>query len=381
MAPEVLFEARKQRSPLDIERILSYAIKLGASDVHLKVDRPPVIRVDGECRFAGEKDITREDMMGVIDAVMDEFEKKKFMETGDADLALNMPGVGRFRVNALKQRGTYAFVMRHVKGKIPDSRGLNLPQNAIERIAAFRRGLVLVTGTTGSGKSTSLASIINIINRSRREHIVCLEDPIEFVHEDILATVTQREIGIDTGDFKTALKALMREDPDVILIGELRDIETFEAAIHASETGHLVFSTVHTTNAMLTVDRVIDLFPANQHQQIRTQLAFQLQAILSQRLIPAKSGVGRIPAVEVMFSNPGIKSLIRENNLKQIPSAMVAGKAEYMQTFNMCLVELINDGLITEQDALNASDNQEELRMNMQGIYVTTGGGGILKKG
>ena len=172
----------------------------------------------------------------------------------------------------------------------------------------------------------------------------------------------------------------MREDPDVILIGELRDIETFEAAIHASETGHLVFSTTHTTNAMLTVDRVIDLFPPEQHQQIRTQLAFQLQAILSQRLIPAADGVGRVPAVEILFTNPGIRSLIRENNLKQIPGALVAGKVELMRTFNMSLVELIEQGLVTEQDALNASDNQEELKMNLQGIYVTTGGGGILKK-
>ncbi|HIA47577.1 MAG TPA: PilT/PilU family type 4a pilus ATPase [Candidatus Hydrogenedentes bacterium] len=380
MAPEVLSAARKTRSPLNLRRILAYAVKLGASDIHLKVDRPPVLRVDGECRFAGEKDLTQQDLLGVIDEVMDEREKERFMESGDADLALNMDGVGRFRVNVLKQRGTIALVMRHVKGKIPDARGLNLPQEAIEKIAAFRRGLVLVTGTTGSGKSTSLASIINIINRTRRDHIVCLEDPIEFVHEDILSTITQREIGIDSGDFKTALRALMREDPDVILIGELRDIETFEAAIHASETGHLVFSTTHTTNAMLTVDRVVDLFPPIQHEQIRAQLSFQLQAILSQRLIPSADGTGRVPAVEILFGNPGIRSLIRENNLKQIPGALMAGKGEHMQTFNMGLVDLVQKGLVEEEDALNASDNQEELRMNLQGIYVSTGGGGILKK-
>lgn len=381
MAPEVLYTARKQRSTMNINRILTYAIKLGASDIHLKVGRPPVLRVDGECRFAGEQSITNAEMQTIFDAIMDDAERARFMERGDADLALNLEGVGRFRVNALKQRGTCALVMRHIKGKIPDSRGLNLPQPAIERIASFRRGLVLVTGTTGSGKSTTLASIINIINRSRRDHIVCLEDPIEFVHEDILSTINQREIGIDSSDFKTALRALMREDPDVILIGELRDIETFEAAIHASETGHLVFSTAHTTNAMLTVDRVIDLFPPEQHQQIRTQLSYQLQAILSQRLIPAADGVGRVPAVEILFNNPGIRSLIKENNLKQIPSALVSGKGEHMQTFNMGLVALIQQRLISEADALNASDNQEELKMNMQGIYVSTGGGGILKKG
>ncbi|MFP6584341.1 MAG: PilT/PilU family type 4a pilus ATPase [Candidatus Hydrogenedentota bacterium] len=380
MAPEVLFAARKTRSPLNLRRILAYAIKLGASDIHLKVGRPPVLRVDGECRFAGEKGISEQEMLAIVDDVMKDREKTKFFETGDADLALNVAGVGRFRVNAFKQRGAYGIILRHVKGKIPDHRGLNLPSDAIHQIASLRRGMVLVTGTTGSGKSTSLASIINIINRTRRDHIVCLEDPIEFVHEDILSTITQREIGIDSKDFTTALRALMREDPDVILIGELRDIETFEAAIHASETGHLVFSTTHTTNAMLTVDRVIDLFPPDQHQQIRTQLSYQLKAILSQRLIPSADGAGRVPAVEIMFTNPGIRSLIRDNNLSQIPGALIAGKNDHMQTFNMSLVSLINQGLITQEDAMDASDNQEELQMNLQGIYVTTGGGGILKK-
>ena len=380
MAPETLYEARKGRATLNLERILTYAIKLGASDIHLKVSRPPVLRVDGECRFAGEQSLTEADMDGVIEDVMNVREKERFLASGDADLALNMDGIGRFRVNAFKQRGTYGMIMRHIKGKIPDHRGLNLPPDAVQKIASLRRGMVLVTGTTGSGKSTSLASIINIINRTRRDHIVCLEDPIEFVHEDIMSTVTQREIGIDSDNFKTALRALMREDPDVILIGELRDVETFEAAIHASETGHLVFSTAHTTNVMLTVDRVIDLFPPDQHDQIRTQLAFQLQAILSQRLIPSADGVGRVPAVEIMFSNPGIRALIRDNNLKQIPGALVSGQGEHMQTFNMSLVSLINQGLVAQEDAMKASDNPEELKMNMQGIYVSTGGGGILKK-
>ncbi|HIG45938.1 MAG TPA: PilT/PilU family type 4a pilus ATPase [candidate division Zixibacteria bacterium] len=299
------------------------------------------------------RNTTVKEMLAIVDDVMKDREKTKFIETGDADLALNVAGVGRFRGNAFKQRGAYGIILRHVKGKIPDHRGLNLPSDAIHQIASLRRGMVLVTGTTGSGKSTSLASIINIINRTRRDHIVCLEDPIEFVHEDILSTITQREIGIDSKDFTTALRALMREDPDVILIGELRDIETFEAAIHASETGHLVFSTTHTTNAMLTVDRVIDLFPPDQHQQIRTQLSYQLKAILSQRLIPSADGAGRVPAVEIMFTNPGIRSLIRDNNLSQIPGALIAGKNDHMQTFNMSLVSLINQGLITQEDAMD----------------------------
>ncbi|HOD49916.1 MAG TPA: PilT/PilU family type 4a pilus ATPase [Candidatus Hydrogenedentes bacterium] len=380
MAPELLFQARHGRSPLNLRRILSYAVKLGASDVHLKVSRPPVLRVDGACRFAGETPITQENMLGFLDELMTETEKLRFLETGDADLAMNMDDVGRFRVNVLKQRGTIAIIMRHVKGKIPNFRGLNLPADAVQKIADFRRGLILVTGTTGSGKSTTLAAIIDIINRSRPDHIVSLEDPIEFVHEDIMSTITQREVGIDTRDFKTALRALMREDPDVILIGEMRDVETFEAAIHASETGHLVFSTVHTTNVMLTIDRIIDLFPPAQHQQVRAQLSHQLRAIMCQRLVPAADGSGRIPAVEIMFNNPGISALIRDNNIKQIPGALVSGREDHMQTFNMSLVALTKQGLITEQDASAASDNQEEFKMNMQGIYASSGGGGILKK-
>ncbi|MBI3118500.1 MAG: PilT/PilU family type 4a pilus ATPase [Candidatus Hydrogenedentes bacterium] len=378
--PQILDIARKGRAELSLRRILTYAVKLGASDVHLKVHRPPVLRVDGSCRFAGETPLSEADMMRFLDDLMKEQEKAHYLERGDFDLGFNMEGVGRFRVNLLKQRGTPAIVMRHVKSKIPDFRGLNLPPEAIKRIADFRRGLVLVTGTTGSGKSTSLASIINIINRAHRDHIVSLEDPIEFLHEDILSTITQREVGIDTNDFKAALRALMREDPDVVLIGEMRDIETFEAAMHAAETGHLVFSTLHTTNVMLTVDRIVDLFPAAQHQQVRTQLSYQLRAIMSQRLIPSADGSGRVPAVEIMFNSPGIASLIRDNNLKQIPGALVGGRTEHMQTFNMSLVALMKAGLISEQDALANSDNQDELKMNMQGIYASSGGGGILKK-
>lgn len=381
MAPKVVLPAQKEQSRLNLRRILAYAVKLGASDVHLKVNRPPVLRVDGQCRFAGEVALTEEDLSHILDDLMDVPQKERFLERGDADLALALDDIGRFRVNVLKQRGTPAVVLRHVKGKIPDFRGLNLPEEAIKRISEFRRGLVLVTGTTGSGKSTTLAALINIINHSRRDHIVSLEDPIEFVHEDRLSTVTQREVGIDTQDFKSALRALMREDPDVILIGEMRDVDTFEAATHAAETGHLVFSTLHTTNVMLTIDRIVDMFPPDQHQQVRMQLSHQLRAVVSQRLIPSAKGNGRVPAVEIMFANPGITALIRDNNLKQIPGAIAGGRGEHMQTFNMGLVTLLEAGLIREEDAMAASDNQDELKMNMQGIYVNTGGGGILKKG
>ena len=258
------------------------------------------MRIEGAIRFAGEVPLTQEHMLGFLDEMMDEKAKEKFLETGDADLAFSLPGIGRFRVNCLMQRSTVALIMRHVKSEIPSFEELSLPEKPIHRIAQMRRGLVLVTGTTGSGKSTTLASIIDIINRTRSEHIVSLEDPIEFLHEDKKSSVTQREVAIDTKDFKTALRALMREDPDVILIGEMRDRETFEACILAAETGHLVFSTLHTTNAMTTIDRVVDIFPADQHQQVRTQMSRQLQALIAQRLLPSAAWTARCRVREAM---------------------------------------------------------------------------------
>lgn len=381
MTPENDAASRKRSGKqLTLPRILSYAVRNGASDIHLKVDRPPILRVDGKIRFVGETPLTSEHLMGYLDDLMDEGQRARFLECGDADLALDRPGTGRFRVNCLKQRGTVAIIMRHVKSRLPDLEKLYLPMEAIRHVVEFRRGLVLVTGTTGSGKSTTLAGIIDMINRVRSDHIISLEDPIEFLHEDKKSSIIQREVSIDTKDFKTALRAMMREDPDIILIGEMRDSETFQACISASETGHMVFSTLHTTNAMMTVDRIVDLFPPEQHYQVRSQLALQLRGILSQRLLPAADGKGRIPAVEVMFNTPAIASLIRDNNLKLIPNAISGGKEEGMQTFNMSLVRLVEDGLITEADALLSSDNPDELRMNLQGIYLSQSRGGILKK-
>lgn len=371
---------RSSGKQLPIEKILAYAVKKGASDIHLKVPRPPIVRIDGEIRFAGEVPLNQEDMLAYVDGIMTADQKARFLDTGDADLALSIPGVGRFRVNCLQQRGTIAIIMRHVKEKIPDLNKLHMPLAAMERISDMRRGLVLVTGTTGSGKSTTLAGIIDMINLSRSCHIVTLEDPIEFLHEDKKSSIIQREVAIDTKDFKTALRALMREDPDVILIGEMRDNETFQACISASETGHLVFSTLHTTNAMMTIDRILDLFPPDQHQQVRSQLALQLRAIVAQRLLPSLDGSGRVPAVEIMFTTSAIAALIRDNNLKLIPNAIAGGKEEGMQTFNMSLVQLVEQGLITEQEAELASDNAEELRMNLKGIYLSQGRGSILKR-
>jgi twitching motility protein PilT len=269
--------------------------------------------------------------------------------------------------------------MRYVKSRIPSFDELNLPP-ALERMAMLARGLVLITGTTGSGKSTTLAAIIDYINERKRVHIVTIEDPIEFLHSNKKSIITQREISIDTQNHLVALRAVMREDPDIILIGEMRDADTFQAAISASETGHLVFSTLHTTNVMMTIDRIVDLFPSNQQQQVRSQLSLQLRATMAMRLLPSADGKGRVPACEVMFSNPAIAALIRDNDIKQIPTAIVAGKEDGMLSFNMSLAGLIKKGLVKEEDAMWASDNPEELKMNLQGIFLSSGRGAILKR-
>ncbi len=363
-----------------LQKILSYAVKNGASDIHLTVGSPPGVRIDGVIRFINTEALTPDEMLEFTEELIpDEEERHEFLKTGDADKAFSVPGLGRFRVNLLMQRGSVGVVMRHVRGKILSFEELNLPPS-MKKIADLPRGLILITGTTGSGKSTSLAAIIDWINRRKRQHIVTLEDPIEFLHVNKKSIITQREVTIDTKDFYVALRAVMREDPDVILIGEMRDAETFQAAISAAETGHLVFSTLHTTNVMLTIDRIMDMFPSNQHDQVRSQLSMQLRASCAQRLIPSKDGKGRVPAIEVMFNNPGIAALIKENNVKQIPNALAGGKEDGMQTFNMSLADLIKRDLISKEDAMIASDNPDELTMNLQGIYLTQGRGGILKR-
>lgn len=363
-----------------LTKILSYAVKNGASDVHITVGSPPAVRIDGDIRFIEADPLTPEDTLGFVDELLlDEEKRKKFNITGDMDIAHGVPGLGRFRVNILMQRGSVGIVMRHVKGKILEFDQLHLPEN-LKDISDLHRGLVLITGTTGSGKSTTLASIIDWINQRKRFHIITLEDPIEFLHSNKRSIITQREVSIDTLDFKIALRAAMREDPDVILIGEMRDGETFQAAISAAETGHLVFSTLHTTNAMLTMDRILDMFPPDQHYQIRSQISLQLKASIAQRLVPRADGKGRVPAVEILINNPSVSALIRENNIKQLPTAIASGQKEGMQSFNNSMVTLIKKNLIKKEDALIYSDNPEELSMNLQGIYLSKDRGGILKR-
>ncbi len=317
---------------LSLHRIVAYARENKASDIHLNVSRPPAIRVQGVLRFTEIHSLTESDMMRFLGEIMTPQQKQLFLESGDADLAVSFPHLGRFRVNCYRQRGTTALSLRHIEAHVPDFQSLHLPKMAMERIADLPRGLVLVTGTTSSGKSTTLAAIIDRINATRHARIITLEDPIEYVHTDKNCSVSQREVSIDTKDFKTGLRAILREDPNVILIGELRDAETFETCLGAAETGHLVLSSLHTTNVTMTINRILDMFPPVHHAQIRSQLALQLRAVVSQRLIPSVDGKGRVPAVEVMFNEPGVASLIRDNQIERIPNVIADGGDSGMQT-------------------------------------------------
>ena len=362
-----------------LHKIVEYALRHQASDIHLKVGSPPAIRVDSALRFVPADDITEEDFKSFLHEIMPPEQQEHYLKTGDADLGVAFDGLGRFRANCYRQRGEMALILRHVQTKIPNFKSLNLPDKAMEKIAKLPRGLVLVTGTTSSGKSTTLAAIIDRINETRHGHIVTLEDPIEYVHEDKLCSVSQREVNIDTADFRTGLRAILREDPNVILVGEMRDAESVYTCLWAAETGHLVLSTLHTNNVMMTIDRILDLFPVAQHPQIRSQLALQLCAVVSQRLVPCASGKGRVPAVEVMFMNPGIATLIRENEIRLIPQLIADGTDEGMQSFNKHLLQLVKEGTITMADAEFASDSPEALKANLSGIVGSRDRGGITK--
>jgi twitching motility protein PilT len=294
-----------------------------------------------------------------------------FSQRGDLDFAYSEKGIGRFRVSVFRQRGTVSCVMRRIKTHIQSFEELHLPPQIV-RFTDLQRGLILIAGTTGSGKSTTLAAIVEYINQTRPCHIITIEDPIEFVHVDKKAVINQREIAIDTHDFNSALKTVMRQDPDVIVIGEMRDHETFMAAVSAAETGHLVFSTLHTTNIMQTIDRIVDFFPTSQQDQVRSQLSLNLKAVMCMRLIPQADGRGRVPACEVLFNTPIVRKLIKENRVTQLDTAIQQGKEEGMQTFNDSLFQLVRSSLITVDMAMDMSDNPEELQMMLQGIRLSS---------
>lgn len=358
---------------MNVNDLLKIAIERKASDLHLKVGSHPIIRIDGRLTLLTElKRLMQEDTIAMAFSMMNARQKQRFKEELEIDIAYSVPGLGRFRCNIFQQRGTVGLVLRVIPGRILTVRELMLPP-VLERISEEQRGLVLVTGTTGSGKSTTLAAMIDHINTLRTEHIVTVEDPIEFLHRDKRSIVNQREIDVDTRAFAVALRSALRQDPDVILVGEMRDYETIETALLAAETGHLVFSTLHTLDATETINRIISVFPPHHQKQIRIQLGQVLKAVISMRLMPRADGAGRVPAVEVMIVTPYIRECIEnKEKTKYIREQIALGTSQYgMQTFDQSLFQLYKSGLITLEEALRRATNPDEFRLKLQGVQFT----------
>lgn len=355
---------------MNINDLLRIAIEREASDLHLKVGNHPIIRVHGELIPLVElKRLVPEDTIAMAYSIMNNQQKEKFKKQMEIDMAYSVPGLGRFRCNIFYQRGAIGIVLRIIPSKIRTIRELLLPP-VLEDICMEKRGLVLVTGTTGSGKTTTLAAMIDYINTHRVEHIITIEDPIEYLHRDKKSIVNQREVGVDTESFATALRSALREDPDVILVGEMRDYETIETAIVAAETGHLVLSTLHTLDAPETINRIISVFPPYHHKQVRIQLASVLKAVISMRLLPRADGNGRVPAVEVMITTPFIRDcIINKEKTHLIREAIKQGVSQYgMQTFDQSLFKLYEAKLITLEEALKWASNPDELKLKIMGI-------------
>ncbi len=354
---------------IDVKELLKEAVTKGASDVHIKVKRPPIMRINRQIVITDYDVLKPEDTMNIARSITTEGQWNKLMGEHEVDFAYSENAVGRFRTNIFYQRGSIGIVMRHVRTDILSFEQLGLPK-VLEQISLFQRGIILVCGASSSGKSTTLAAVVNYINSNERRHIVTLEDPIEYLHADKESVINQREVGLDTKSFSTALKNVLRQDPDVILIGEMRDADSFTAAVGASDTGHLVLSTLHTANASQAFGRIMDLFPSNERDQVRQQVAFNLKAFICQRLIKTPDGTGVIPAVEILLNNKTVQKLVIQNKLNKIPDAIEIGRDDGMQTFNQSLFDLIKSKKITVEEGLAKSDSPEMLKMNLQGIYL-----------
>jgi len=347
---------------MDLNELLKYAVEYGASDLHLTVGRPPMVRINGRLAVSGfEEVLTPEATQSLMYSILNDEQKSKFEAENELDMSYRIPGVSRFRVNIFRQQGRVAGVFRTIGETIRSMEELGLPESAYA-LARLPRGLVCVTGPTGSGKSTTLAAMIHLINQERECHIVTIEDPIEFVHKHLNSTINQRELGSDTLSFPRALKSVLREDPDVILVGEMRDLETIAAALTLAETGHLVLSTLHTQDAAQTIDRIIDVFPPYQQEQIRVMLGGTLKGVISQILIPRADGEGRVAAREFLTVTPAIANIIREGKTHQIYSAIQTGFKEGMATMDRSLGELCKDGLITEEEGMSKATHFDEFR-------------------
>ena len=352
---------------MELDRLLRRAVELGATDVHLKIGQPPVVRRDGELGAMPDAErLTGDDLARAVDIVGASAPRRleEFRHTGDLDVAYQTDGLPRFRVNAFRQRGAISFAFRVIPKTVPNFGDLSLPPG-VRRLADEHRGLVLVTGATGSGKTTTLAAIIGHINRTRRQHIVTIEDPIEILHEDHSCIVNQREIGLDTDSFQQALRRALRQDPDVILIGELRDAETAQTALQAAESGHLVLSTMHTVDAAETLGRMIEFFPEAKQAQIRSIMAGVLRGVISQRLLPRIDG-GRVAAVEVMIANARIADLIRENRTEEISDAIAEGAFFAMQTFSQALIEHVVAGAVERDVAADAATSRHDFLVALE---------------
>ena len=357
-----------------IDDLLRMAMSFGASDLHLRAGSHPVIRVNGVLKpLSGASKLNQDETLEMAFSMMSNRQKHHFKEVFEVDVGYGVSGLGRFRVNIFQQRGTIGIVARVISDHIRNFEELGLPP-VLEKIANENRGLILLTGTTGSGKSTTLAAIVDHINAMRNSHIVTIEDPIEFLHKDKQSFVTQREVDVDTRNFAEALRGSLRQDPDVILVGEMRDLETIETALLAAETGHLVLSTLHTLDASETVTRIITAFPPFQQKSIRIQLSGLLKAVVSQRLMRSASGKTRVPAVEVLISTPLIRDcILHEERTSSIRDAIAAGTSQYgMQTFDQSLFYLYTSGLVTLDEALRGSTNPDEFRLRIAGIQNTS---------
>jgi twitching motility protein PilT len=374
---EIMDNRVPEQRELEIDKLFRAVIRLKGSDLHLRVDSQPTVRLRGSLRALNRGPLTDAEMEQLCLPLLDERNRRIFEQTGGADFAYTVECDGqrrRFRVNLLRQLGHVALVARLVNNFIPDFAGLHLPP-ILEELCKFDQGMILLAGVTGSGKSTTIASMLNWINGHYRKHILTLEDPIEFVFTPDKCLVTQREIGVDVTDFEIGMKHAVREDPDVMLVGEMRDRETFATAIHAAETGHLVFGTIHASSAATTIGRILDLFPADTHGSLRSAIAFNVKGIIAQKLLPSiREDIGRVPSVEVMIFTPTVRKLILEASDEKLPDVIRMSANEGMQDFTMSLKGLVDQGLITQAVALEVAPNPEALRMALKGITVAQPG-------
>ncbi len=360
---------------MDLDLLLQEVAERGGSDLHLKVGRPPLFRITGDLLPSSHPELQRAEMQQVIFHIMGPAVQKRFESDLDADFSYEIPGLGRFRVNAFVQRGEVGAVFRFIPLEVPSIEALGLPQ-AFQNICSYPNGLVCVTGPTGCGKSTSLAAMIQHLNQTRPVHIITVEDPIEFVYTDETATINQRELMIDTLDVKTALRAALRQDPDVILIGEMRDLDTTAFAISAAETGHLVMGTLHTNNATQTIDRILDAFPVEHQNQVRLQLSLTMRAIVSQRLCKRADGTGLVAVVEILINSPSVQQILHEGAVRDLGKAIESDTYYGMQSFNQHLLELVQSGIVTEEEALRNSMAPDDLKLGLRGITKGTLKGG-----